>query len=75
LDIFAGEMSLNKNPNPPRLFIYENDGKANFKPILIHQGVPVHEAKVIDVGNSGRPSIVGKPYDPGQHVDLWTNKG
>ena len=38
------------------------------------RGCPTHDAKVGDIGRSGRISIVGKSYDPGQCVDLWLNK-
>jgi len=74
-DIFVGEMGLGRNPNPPRLLIYVNDGNGAFEEFLVDAGRPTHEAKLIDVGKTGRPSIVGKPFHPGNQVDLWENVG
>ena len=28
---------------------------------------------LVDIGNTGRPSIVGKPYTPHNQIDLWEN--
>jgi len=73
-DIFVGEMGLGRNPNP-KLLIYLNDGDGAFEEALVDSGHPTHEAKLIDLGNAGRPSIVGKPFHPGNQVDLWENAG
>ena len=72
-DILVAEMGLGQNKNP-RMFIYRNCGRGRFEEVLISQGVPTHEAKVGDVNGDGRPDIVGKPYEPERHVDVWFNE-
>jgi len=76
MDIFVGEMGLERNPSP-RLLIYLNDGSAAFTEHLIDSEKPTHEAKIADIGNTGRVSIVGKPFyhPPYNQVDLWENIG
>jgi hypothetical protein len=73
-DIFVAEMGLGRNSNP-KIFIFENTGNGSFKRTLVHEGCPTHDAKVGDIGNTGRISIVGKPWNPENHVDLWLNQG
>lgn len=73
MDIFVGEMHLGRNPNP-KLLIYLNDGGGFFREyVIVDEGTGTHEAKVADIGNTGRPSIVGKPFKPKTQVDLWEN--
>ena len=72
-DFFVAEMGLGKNPNP-RMFVYQNQGSGDFEPVLIQEGVPVHEGKVGDLTGDGRPDIVGKPYHPDRHIDVWFNE-
>jgi hypothetical protein len=71
-DIFVGEMNLSKKADP-KLYIYLNDGAAHFEVLEIDCPQGTHEAKVADIGNTGRMSIVGKPYLPFNQVDLWEN--
>lgn len=73
MDIFVGEMHLGKHPATPRLLVYLNDGAGAFEPVRIDCPQGTHEAKVGDIDGSGRPSIVGKPYLPGNQVDVWLN--
>ncbi len=75
VDIFVAEMGLGRCPHDPRMIVYLNDGNGNFTQQVISEGVPNHEAKVGDIGNKGILSIVGKPYHPENHVDLWFNLG
>ena len=70
LDIFTGEMHLNKNQNP-KLVLFLNDGKGNFEEQVIDCPQGTHEAKVGYFGESKRPVIVGKPYEPYNQVDMW----
>jgi len=44
-----------------------------FTEFLVDSGKPTHEAKLIDLGNRGASSIVGKPFYPSNQVDLWKN--
>ena len=42
--------------------------------IVIQEGIPTHEAKVGDLTGNGKPDIVGKPFQPESHVDVWFNE-
>jgi FG-GAP-like repeat len=72
-DIFVGEMGLGQNPDP-KLIILRNEGAGRFAETIIQHGVPTHEAKVADMNGDGKPDIVGKPYDPERHIDVWWNE-
>lgn len=72
-DIFVAEMGLGENPNP-RMYIFENQGDGCFEEVLIHSGIPTHEAKVADLTGDGRVDIIGKPYMPEKHIDVWFNE-
>jgi hypothetical protein len=72
-DIFVAEMGLGRNEDP-KMLIYLNRGEGQFEEILIHHGTPTHEAKVADMNGNGRPDIVGKPYMPEKHIDVWWNE-
>lgn len=72
-DIFVAEMGLGRNEDP-RMFIYLNQGGGRFEEVLIGHGIPTHEAKVADLTGNGLPDIVGKPYNPQQHIDVWFNE-
>lgn len=73
-DIFVAEMGLGRNPHEPQMIILRNRGEGTFEEHLICSGIPTHEAKVADMTGDGRPDIVGKPYDPERHIDLWLNE-
>ncbi len=70
-DIYVGEMQLSK-PDNFRLMICRNRPRG-FEPVIIDDRHPTHHARVIRVKGSPLPSIVGKPYEPGNQVDLWVN--
>lgn len=73
LDIFVGEMGLGKKPDP-NLVVFTNRGDGQFQPFIVSTGIPTHEAKVADLNGDGRPDIIGKPYFPEKHIDLWLNE-
>jgi len=72
-DIFVAEMGLGKNPEP-KMLIYVNKGGAKFEEVIFQRGIPTHEAKVGDLTGDGRVDIVGKPYVPERHIDIWFNE-
>lgn len=72
-DIYVGEMGLGEH-DTPRQFIFLNRGNGEFEERVIASGVPTHEAKAVDLTGDGRPDIVGKPYHPERHVDVWYNE-
>jgi hypothetical protein len=72
-DIFVAEMGLGQNPDP-EMIIYVNQGGGRFREWVFQRGVPTHEAKIGDLTGNGRPDIVGKPYQPERHIDVWLNE-
>ena len=73
-DIFVGEMGLGRNDSP-RLFVLLNRGDGTFEEVLVDERHAMHCGRAGILGDSALPSIVSKPYDPGQQVDLWLNEG
>lgn len=77
LDIFVGEvgMASKRDTNPPRLIVFENDGKANFTRYIIDEGTGIHDALLVDMKNKGVLDIVGKPlHGPEMYkVLVWYN--
>lgn len=71
-DVLVAEMGLGRNPDP-RMLLYLNRGGGAFEEVLVSRGVPTHEAKLADLTGNGRPDIVGKPYRPERHIDVWFN--
>lgn len=67
-DIFVAEMGLGKNPNP-RMFAFVNAGDGAFRPQLLEEGYNTHDSRVGIIG--GKLTFVGKPYAPGNRVDIW----
>ena len=72
-DIFVAEMGLGRNPDP-EMMVYVNQGNGAFEKVTVQRGVPTHEAKVTDLTGNGRPDIVGKPFNPEIHIDVWFNE-
>ncbi|MFD1674754.1 FG-GAP repeat domain-containing protein [Alicyclobacillus fodiniaquatilis] len=58
----------------PSMYIYENDGKGNFKTRhVVDEGTGTHEAVLADVNNRGTLDIVGKPlHGPEKwNIHVW----
>jgi hypothetical protein len=67
LDLLVGEVGMADKTTdayivrPPRLIVYENDGKGNFTRHVIDEGTGIHDAVLADMRNKGVLDIVGKP--------------
>ena len=72
IDIFVGEMSLGRK-EVPQLYFYLNDGKGNLTEMAFDNPIGTHDSKAGDIGNTGKPSIIIKPYNPHNRVELWEN--
>lgn len=72
-DILVAEMGLGRNPDA-KMIIYRNRGGGEFEETVIQRGIATHEAKVGDLTGDGRPDVVGKPYHPERHIDVWFNE-
>jgi len=81
-DIFAGEIGAVKRGGgsedyiirPPRLIIYENDGKGSFTARhIIDEGTGIHEAVLTDLDGDGKLDIIGKPLHGGEqwNIHVW----
>ena len=71
-DIFIGEMHLGKNESP-KLWFFLNAGRGGFEEQILDNPIGTHESKAGDFGNTGRLSVVVKPYQPHNRVELWEN--
>lgn len=63
LDILIGEISVKDKleENPPRLFVFENDGRGGFVRHLVDEGVGTHHARLTDLQGTGKLDIVSRP--------------
>lgn len=73
LDIYVAEMSLGEN-DVPRHYLFRNEGEGRFEGTVVAKGVETHEAKAVDLTDTGVPDVVGKSYTPDHHVDVWYNE-
>jgi len=79
LDILTGEVGVARlyDERPPRLLIYENDGRGGFDPHVIDEGSGIHEGALADLRGSGRLDIVGRPLHGPERwkLHVWYNEG
>ncbi len=79
VDVLLGEIGVKEtiHEKPPRLMVYENDGKANFTRHVIDEGTGSHHARLVDLLNTGRLDIVSRPLhgDHKWNVYVWYNDG
>jgi hypothetical protein len=82
LDILVGEVGLADKEtdaytvHPPRLIVFENDGKANFTRHVVDEGTGIHEGLLVDMRNRGVLDISGKPLHGPEKwsVHVWYNR-
>jgi hypothetical protein len=72
-EIIVGEMGLGKHPGKPGIFLYKIEGN-DFERVLIDQGKPTHEAKLLKLKDEGKIAIVNKPFHPGDYVEMWISE-
>lgn len=63
LDILVGEIGVRDklDINPPRLFVFENDGQGGFTRHLIDEGIGTHHARLVDLRGTGKLDIASRP--------------
>jgi hypothetical protein len=74
LDIYVAEMGFGEHDAEAEHLLFRNQGNGRFEETVIERGVPTHEAKAVDIDGDGRIDIVGKSYEPNNHVDVWYNR-
>jgi hypothetical protein len=79
LDIVVGEIGIKERlaENPPRLFLYENDGAGLFTRTLIEEGIGTHHARIADFRGIGKLDIASRSlHGPDKwSVYVWYNEG
>jgi hypothetical protein len=76
LDIFCAEQRLDGANPQSKGYIFFGDGKGNFIPTVIAEGLDWHESKVADLDGDGRLDIITKPYNFGSpRIDIFMNLG
>ena len=76
LDILCAEQRLDGANPHAKAYIFFGDGKGNFTPSVVAEGLDFHEAKAVDLNGDGRIDIVAKPYNfQSPRVDVFLNQG
>jgi len=79
LDILVGEIGLSSLPadRPPRLMVYENDGRGGFVRHVIDEGTGTHHARLAGFFGRGVLDIVSRPLHGPEKgtVFVWRNGG
>ena len=76
LDIWAAEMRLDGgNPDAKNQILF-GDGKGGFEPVVISEGIDLHESEIADLDGDGDLDVLGKPYNwEAPRLDVWINEG
>lgn len=62
-DVLLGEIGIGRRSTerPPRIFVFENDGRGGFVPHVVDVGTGTHNAWLVDLDGDGRLEVVGRP--------------
>jgi hypothetical protein len=76
LDIWVAEMRLNGgNPGAKNQILF-GDGRGGFEPVVISEGIELHESEIADLDGDGDLDVLGKPYSwDAPRLDVWINEG
>jgi hypothetical protein len=76
-DVLVGEIGVKHayREKPPRLMVFENDGRANFTRHILDEGIGTHHARLADFRNRGVLDIASRPlHGPDRwNVYVWYN--
>jgi FG-GAP-like repeat len=76
LDVWVAEMRLNGGNPGAKSRILFGDGKGGFEPVLISEGIELHESEIADLDGDGDLDVLGKPYNwDAPRLDVWINEG
>jgi hypothetical protein len=77
LDVLVGEIGVKETyqEKPPRLMVYENDGRGNLTRHIIDEGTGTHHARLADFRNQGVLDIASRPLHGEEKwkVHVWYN--
>jgi len=77
LDILVGEIGLADMPSdrPPKLLVFENDGRGGFTRHVVDEGIGTHHARLVDLYGRGVLDIVSRPlHGPRKGtIFVWRN--
>ncbi len=77
LDVLVGEIGVKESyaEKPPRLMVFENDGRGQFTRHVIDEGTGTHHARLVDFRNRGVLDIASRPlHGPEKwQVHVWYN--
>ncbi len=77
LDVLVGEIGVREiyREKPPRLMVFENDGKGNLRRHIVDVGTGSHHARLADFRNVGALDIASRPlHGPDRtKIFVWYN--
>jgi hypothetical protein len=76
LDLWVAEMRLDGGHPDAKNQILFGDGKGGFEPVVISEGIDLHESEIADLDGDGDLDVIGKPYNwKVPRLDVWINEG
>jgi hypothetical protein len=77
LDVLVGEIGVKERymEQPPRLMLYENDGRGQFTRHVIDEGTGSHHARLVDLRGTGELDIASRPLHGPEKwkIIVWYN--